>query len=94
MSLSAELRLSFDLMKYALNHPWKFTRWSDAFFVGFNQMIVIVSIELVNMFFMLSNYTSTDIVMNFLALVIIAEFDDFFFETVNITPMGKLIRDG
>ena len=36
-----------------------------------------------------------DIIMNFLALVIISEFDDFFFMTVQkANPMGKLIREG
>ena len=94
ITLSDELRQSFELMKYALNHPWKFSKWSSAFSVGFNQMIVVVSIELVNMFFMLSNYTITDIVMNFLALVIISDFDDYFFSTVMHTPMGRMVRDG
>ena len=91
ITLSDELRQSFELMKYALNHPWKFWSWSSAFFVGFHQMIVVISIELVNMFFMMSNNTVTDIVMNFLALVIISDFDDYFFSTVNHTPMGRMV---
>ena len=54
-------------------------------------MIVVISIELVNMFFMMSNNTVTDIVMNFLALVIISDFDDYFYTTVTHTFMGRMM---
>ena len=35
----------------------------------------------------------TEIIMNFLALVIISEFDDYFFTTVEFSPLAKLIKD-
>ena len=35
-----------------------------------------------------------DILMNFLALVIISDFDDYFFLTVADEPLAKLIEEG
>ena len=70
-------------MKYALNHPWKFTSWSRAYRVGLLQMSVVLSLEVVNLSFMLTNITISEIIMSFLALLIISEFDDYLFLTVN-----------
>lgn len=35
ISLADELSQSFEMMKYSLNHPWKFRSYKNAFFVGF-----------------------------------------------------------
>lgn len=43
---------------------------------------------------MLTNETIADIIKDFLALVIISDFDDYFFAAVSNTPMGRLIKDG
>ena len=47
ITLSDELRQSFETMKYALNHPWKFHSWASAFRVGLAQMTVIICLEIV-----------------------------------------------
>ncbi len=69
------------MMKYALNHHWKFDSWLTAFLVGFFQMLVLISVELVNMTVLLSIQEIMEIIMNFLALVVICQFDEFFFMT-------------
>jgi len=66
-------------MKYAVNHPWKFINYWHAFLAGFLQVIMVVGVEFVNFLAVLDQTTFSDIVMNFTALVIISEFDDFFF---------------
>ena len=71
-----------NMMKYAMNHPWKFTNWQRAFFIGFSQAFMIFAVEAVNMIVLLTNHTMLDTVMNFLALVIIADFDDYLFTVV------------
>ena len=81
-------------MKYALNHPWKFTSWATAYRVGLSQLFVVVILELVNMAFMMNNETVSAIIKDFLALVIISDFDDYFFLTVDKTTMGTLIKEG
>ena len=82
------------MMKFALNHPWKFESYMGAFFVGFMQAMVVISNELVNLAVLNTNNTIMDILMNFLALVIISDFDDYFFVTVLSDPMAMLIKDG
>ena len=64
------------------------------YFVGFLQASVIILVETVNLAVLLTNNTILDIIMNFLALVIISEFDDYFFMTVRNEPIGKLISSG
>ena len=94
ISLADELDQSFKFMKYSMNHPWKFRSWVAAFFVGFAQMSVIFLVEAVNLAILLTNNTILDVIMNFLALVIISEFDDYFFLAVRTEPLCKLISDG
>lgn len=85
--LSDELNQSFTFMKYAMNHYWKFSKWQVAFLVGFAQMMVIFSVEAVNLAILLTNNTSLDVIMNFLALVIICEFDDYLFNQLRYEPL-------
>ena len=65
VSLSAELRQGMNLMKYAVNHPWKFEDYRVAFFSGFMQTNVVIIVELVNFIALITNETVLDIVMNF-----------------------------
>ena len=57
-------------------------------------MIVVLSLEAVNICFMLTNATISDIIKDFIALLIISDFDDYFFMTVSHTPTGSLVKDG
>ena len=91
---AGELNQGLNFMKYALNHPWKFNNWFNAFFIGFLQMIVLISVEAVNLGILLSNQTIIDTIMNFLALVIISDFDDYFFFTVSNEKPSLAITHG
>ena len=68
-------------MKYSLNHPWKFERPKLAFTIGFGQALVVLVIESVNYILLMAVDTHMEIVLNFLALVFISQFDDFFYQT-------------
>ena len=57
-------------------------------------MLSILSLELVNLCFLLTNTTISDIVKDFLALVIISDFDDYFFLSVRNSIFGKLLANG
>ena len=50
--------------------------------------MVVISNEIVNLAVLNTNNTIMDILMNFLALVIISDFDDYFFVTVLSDPMA------
>ncbi len=58
-------------------------------------MFIVVLVELVNLFVLATNFTILEIIMNFLALVVLSEFDDFFFTSVSgNTVFGKALKDG
>ena len=57
-------------------------------------MFVVLSLEAVNISFMLTNATISDIIKDFIALLIISDFDDYFFMTVSHTPAGTLVKYG
>ena len=56
-------------------------------------MIVLLSVEIVNVTVILNNDTVKDTIQNFLSLVIISNFDDYYFLTVKDEPLCKLISD-
>ena len=82
------------MMKYSINHPWKFTSWWGAFNVGLWQFGILVMVEFVSLMVLLLQQTVLDVLMNFLALTIITEFDDYLFATLFDDPVSKLIKDG
>ena len=93
MALQDELKQGLDNMKYALNHEWRFENWKIAFFSGFLQTTVIVLIEFVNFLAILTSFTTLDVVLNFLALCVISDFDDFFYGSLRDEPLKELLND-
>ena len=91
ITLTDEIKQGFNCMKYALSHHYKFRDWTQAYWIGCIQTLVVIAVEVVNLAVLTTNHTIMDIIMNFLALVIIAEFDDFFFMTVDKELMGDFI---
>ncbi len=58
-------------------------------------MGIVVLVEIVNIATLATNFTILDIIMNFLAIVVLTEFDNFFFSTVaSTTVFGKALKDG
>ena len=91
--VSSEQTQALNMMNFAQNHTKKFNLWKFAFLIGFMQMIVVYSVELINFAILLTSSTVQDIIMNFLAIVIIVEFDDFLFGVAKDGKMKKLITD-
>ena len=65
-------------MKYANNHTWKFRSWRNAYLIGFGQVLMVFSVEIINIILLCENDTVEDIIMDFLALVIISDFDEYY----------------
>lgn len=90
--MTDEIKQGFQMMKYANNHWWKFNDWSTAYMVGFCQMFIVVLVEVVNLAILNTNESILDIIMNFLALVVLSEFDNYFFQTIaKTTVFGKAL---
>ena len=94
VTLTDEITQGLNMMKYSTNHPWKFDSAHEAYFVGFAQAMIVISVETVNLAVLNTNNTIMDILMNFLALVIISDFDDYFFITVKNDKMAQLVSNG
>ena len=72
ITLSDEIKQGFVMMKFALNHEWKFENWGRAFIVGFMQFMVGFSVEIVNLILLFTKNEVLDIIGSFLACVIIS----------------------
>ena len=93
--LTDETKQGLAMMKFANNHWWKFDNWFAAYMVGFTQMIYVVLVEIFNISILTTNTTILDVIMNFLAIVVLTEFDNFFFKSVSRTTVfGKLLAGG
>lgn len=79
MMLQGELISGLNNMKFALNHYYRFENPWMAYLAGFLQAVSIFVIEIVNFFVILTSQSYLEVVMNFMALAIISEFDNAFY---------------
>ena len=70
------------MQKFALNHEWKFSNPIRAFLIGGIQMCMVYIVETINMIVLLSNYSVINVLLNFLALCVIGDFDGMFVSTL------------
>ena len=80
-------------MKFVLNHPYRFDNPSIAFLAGFLQATSIAGIEVVNFFVILTSSTFLEVVMNFMALAIISDFDNAFYDSLGDDENKILVED-
>ena len=71
MYLNGKLRQGLILMKYSVNHPWKFDGYKIAFMCGFLQSYSVVLVEILNFTVVLTDFTAKGILTHFLLPVII-----------------------
>ena len=84
------------MMKYAVNHPWKFKYPNLAFAVGFCQVFSTILTSLVCYFVIVTSTSVLDLAKDFTALMIISEFDNQFarFSREKIALEAVMDRDG
>ena len=82
------------MMKYSVNHYWKFDNYKLAFLPGFLQVIAMMTITLINFFVIMISPNILDIAKDFTALMIISDFDNIFgtFEGSDALPK-KIISE-
>ena len=81
------------MMKYSLNHSWKFDEWGIAYVAGFMQANSAFLVEICNYVVILSNVDIIEIVMNFMALVVISEFGTYFYNAYTEQEWKDVITD-
>jgi len=71
-----QIRASLEQMKFVCNHPYRFVSPFAAYSGSFLHMSAIVTIEMLNMFSLLSVPDLFEFVRDFTALVVIADFEN------------------
>jgi len=79
LSLIDEVTIGLDMMKYSVNHSYMFIAYEMAWLSGFLQTISVLLIEIASIGVICASNDVINMVFNFIALSIIAEFDDFVF---------------
>ena len=80
-------------MKYALNNANKFQSYKVAFLGGFVQASVIFLVETLNIIAIMEAKTVFDIVLNFVSMVIISEFDNFIYGSLRNEKLKTLLSE-
>ena len=76
--INDEIFNGMKMLKYSVNHPWKFSNPQMAYAAGLLQVLAMVLISLINYAVIASSPTVLDVAKDFTALMIISEFDDIF----------------
>ena len=93
MMLQGELTNGLNSMKFTLNHYYRFDNPWVAYLAGFLQSVSIFVIEIVNFLVILTSASYLEVVMNFMALAVISEFDDAFFESLGSDENKDIIEN-
>ena len=92
LSLIDDVYNSLDNMKFALNHPYLFQDYTIAYTCAFLQFFTTVMTEMANVALILTAIDPINCTLNFIALAIIAEFDNFVYEALRNESMKKLLE--
>lgn len=93
LALLDEVNRGIEMMKFAINHHYYFVNYRLAFLFGFLQATVTAMVEINNIFIIMFSISPVGIGENFIALAIIADFDNFIFQSMKNECMKKLIQD-
>merc|ERR1712151_292277 len=79
------------MMKYAVNHHWKFEYTLLAFGAGLLQVISCIFIAMVNYAVIIQSQDINDLSKDFTALMVIAYFDDIFCRSISRESLIRTI---
>lgn len=79
-------------MKYALNHQGNFINYHNSFLAGLTYCFVSLVLETISLLIILISDSILDIVFNFIALAVIAEFDSFVVKSVKNSLFEKALE--
>lgn len=79
------------MIKYANNHPEEFNGIHGPFVVALMQLSSALFTEIINICVICSLTDIQDIIMNFIALAVISEFDNFYAKSVVGIPIKKTL---
>ncbi len=92
LSLVDEVSHGLEMMKFSVNHPYRFESYLFAWACGFLQTVACLCVEVANIGVLCGANDTISIVFNFIALAIIAEFDNYVFQSMKNEKMRCLIE--
>lgn len=90
LSCVDEVHAGLMMMKFSVNHAYKFHSFSFAWLSGFLQYFGCLNVELANIGVICAANDTIDIVFNFIALAIIAEFDNYVYGSMKAESFKSL----
>ena len=93
MHLNSEVFQGMNMMKYAINHPWKFKNPTGAFWVGLLQVFSTALTAVVCYFVIVVSDSVLDLAKDFTALMIISEIDNQFAAISEETIAKDILAD-
>jgi len=94
LSLLDETYTAMQCMKFAVNHSYLFYDFKLAFISSFFQTTIVIAVETVNIALICQGNDPLEVVLNFIALAVIAEFDNFLFNSLRNESMKHLTETG
>lgn len=93
LSLTEEIYSGMERMKYACNHPYVFHSWQLAFLTAWCQATVVTLVEACNIVVICVAFYPIAIVLNFIAIAVISEFDNYVYASMRNECMKKIIEE-
>ena len=82
------------MMKFAVNHPWKFRSYKIAFLVGFAQLAMGVVVESATCLVLLfASESIFDVLANYIIVLVIADFGGNFYQINSDERNKKKLTD-
>lgn len=91
LSLIDELTVALELMKYSINHPYKFNDYKIAWLSGLLQVVSVMAIELASIGVICAATETIGIIFNFIALSIVGEFDNYVYASLKNESLKELL---
>ena len=93
LSVIEEIEGALIMMKYAVNHDYMFKNPVNAYFMSFMQFFITTLVEVCNLIVILASNDPLNIVLNFVAVCIVAEFDNLVFASQRSEKCSKMLED-
>jgi hypothetical protein len=81
-----------EMMKFACNHTYKFHSYPIAYSAAFLQVISTISVEVASLGVICAGSDVISIIFNFIALAILAEFDNYVYSSLKNESFKELIE--
>ena len=81
------------MMKFAINHPWKFKDPNTAIFCGLSNVLIYLTVECLNYSLLLTSNDVLYCLWNFLGLNVVTRVGNYIYSTLSHSPLKKKLQD-